>query len=120
MRGEIDRECGSSIFRRDGETSVRLGTIFGGIGDAFLHPPLNEGGRVNWIGETTFPSFFSFFANKLFMSFLSLPRKGSNNLTLVRKTSAALSVPFYNDLVCAEKNLASLMHSSSSNRPIWI
>lgn len=59
---------------RDGETSVRLGLISGGNRGRFFAPP-SGGGRANKLDRRDdFSFFFSFFTNKLFLSFFPLFR----------------------------------------------
>lgn len=112
----------ATIFNGSGwwnECSV--GTNFrGGIGDVSLHPPLEEGGRINWIGETTFPSFsflrINYFCLFFPLSFFSFPQS-SNNLMLVRKTSTLLFYPLSQRSRLRRKE-SSFSYDSWFNRPI--
>lgn len=92
-------------------------------------PPLEERGRINSERRDDFSFFFFLFANKLFLSFLSLfcfslPHEGSNNLNHPsrkhsrRVYSSSFTMIFFS--VCAKKNLASPTGLVSVNRSIQI
>lgn len=97
----------SSIFDGSGWRNVcSIAIIFDGVGGGergcffFLHLPLCRRGRASELGWRYDFSFFFYFANKLFLfflspSFLSTLREDSNNLMLVRKTSTAFYLPSF-------------------------